>query len=144
MRVVASTTRRVAGRGVLADDEADGADPGGAGGAQSSSTTYDPLDTNEDGTVSLAERLAGSSSAQEAAQALFSAIDTDGDQKLSSTEAQTFIDQLTAAATQAGTGTQQEQGTTLNLVQLAEQAKGSEDVKQMLDFIEHADRPLLR
>ena len=98
-------------------------DPGGAGGAQSSSTTYDPLDTNEDGTVSLAERLAGSSSAQEAAQALFSAIDTDGDQKLSSTEAQTFIDQLTAAATQAGTGTQQEQGTTLNLVQLAEQAK---------------------
>ncbi len=97
--------------------------PGGAGGAQSSSTTYDPLDTNEDGTVSLAERLAGSSSAQEAAQALFSAIDTDGDQKLSSTEAQTFIDQLTAAATQAGTGTQQEQGTTLNLVQLAEQAK---------------------
>ena len=97
--------------------------PGGAGGAQSSSTTYDPLDTNEDGTVSLAERLAGSSSAQEAAQALFSAIDTDGDQKLSSTEAQTFIDQLTAAATKASTGTQQEQGTTLNLVQLAEQAK---------------------
>ena len=102
--------------------------PGGPGGAQqsggsSASTTYDPLDTNEDGVVSLAERLAGSSSAQEAAQALFSAIDTDGDQKLSSTEAQTFIDQLTAAATQAGTGTQQEQGTTLNLVQLAEQAK---------------------
>ena len=97
--------------------------PGGAGGAQSSSTTYDPLDTNEDGVVSLAERLAGSSSAQEAAQALFSAIDTDGDQKLSSTEAQTFIDQLSTAATQAGTGTQQEQGTTLNLVQLAEQAK---------------------
>ena len=29
-------------------------------------------------------------------------------------------------------------------LQLAEQAKGSEDVKQMLDFIEHADRPLLR
>lgn len=97
--------------------------PGGAGGAQSSSTTYDPLDTNEDGTVSLAERLAGSSSAQEAAQALFSAIDTDGDKQLSSTEAQTFIDQLTAAATKASTGTQQEQGTTLNLVQLAEQAK---------------------
>ncbi|MHA7599691.1 XopAW family type III secretion system calcium-binding effector [Alicycliphilus sp. T452] len=92
--------------------------PGGAGGAQSGSATYDPLDTNEDGTVSLSERLA-SSSAQEAAQALFSAIDTDGDQQLSSTEAQTFIDQLTEAAT----GTQQEQGTALSLAQLAEQAR---------------------
>mgnify|MGYP002350607106 CR=1 FL=1 len=98
--------------------------PGGPGGAQpsgSSTATYDPLDTNEDGTVSLAERLAGSSSAQEAAQALFAAIDTDGDKTLSETEAQTFIDQLTEAATQAGIGTQQ--GTPASLVQLAEQAR---------------------
>lgn len=100
--------------------------PGGPGGAQqsggsSATTTYDPLDTNEDGTVSLAERLAGSSSAQEAAQALFAAIDTDGDKTLSETEAQTFIDQLTEAATQAGIGTQQ--GTPASLVQLAEQAR---------------------
>ena len=95
--------------------------PGGPGGAQaaSGSTTYDPLDTNEDGTVSLSERLAGSSSAQEAAQALFSAIDTDGDQKLSSTEAQAFIDQLAEAAT----GAQQAHGTTPSLVQLADQAR---------------------
>lgn len=95
--------------------------PGGPGGAQaaSGSTAYDPLDTNEDGTVSLSERLAGSSSAQEAAQALFSAIDADGDQKLSSTEAQAFIDQLAEAAT----GAQQAHGTTPSLVQLADQAR---------------------
>jgi Ca2+-binding EF-hand superfamily protein len=94
---------------------------GGPGGAQaaSGSTTYDPLDTNEDGTVSLSERLAGSSSAQEAAQALFSAIDTDGDKKLSSTEAQAFIDQLAEAAT----GAQQAHGTAPSLVQLADQAR---------------------
>lgn len=100
--------------------------PGGPGGAQpssSSTATYDPLDTNEDGTVSLAERLAGSTSAREAAQALFSAIDTDGDRQLSSSEAQAFIDQLTEAATQAGIGTQPEQGSSPNLVQLAEQAR---------------------
>ena len=94
---------------------------GWGGGGSSATTTYDPLDTNEDGTVSLAERLAGSSSAQEAAQALFAAIDTDGDKTLSETEAQTFIDQLTEAATQAGIGTQQ--GTPASLVQLAEQAR---------------------
>lgn len=38
--------------------------PGGTGGSSTkadSSTSYDPLDTNQDGTVSLAERLAGSS-----------------------------------------------------------------------------------
>lgn len=98
--------------------------PGGQGGpsgaqAASGSTTYDPLDTNEDGTVSLSERLAGSSSAQEAAQALFSAIDTDGDKKLSSTEAQAFIDQLAEAAT----GAQQAHGTAPSLVQLADQAR---------------------
>jgi len=100
--------------------------PGGPGGAQpsgSGTATYDPLDTNEDGTVSLAERLAGSTSAREAAQALFSAIDTDGDRQLSSSEAQAFIDQLTEAATQAGIGTQPEQGSSPNLVQLAEQAR---------------------
>lgn len=102
--------------------------PGGPGGGQATSssgtsTTYDPLDTNKDGTVSLSERLAGSSSAQEAAKALFSAIDTDGDQKLSSTEAQSFIDQLTAAATKAGSTTQQDQGSVPNLVQLAEHAR---------------------
>ncbi|MFZ3128785.1 MAG: EF-hand domain-containing protein [Rhodoferax sp.] len=38
--------------------------PGGTGGSSGtkadSSTSYDPLDTNQDGTVSLAERLAGS------------------------------------------------------------------------------------
>lgn len=36
-----------------------GGGPGGAGKAESSSTTYDPLDTNQDGTVSEIERLVG-------------------------------------------------------------------------------------
>jgi Ca2+-binding EF-hand superfamily protein len=73
--------------------------PGGAGGTSGSSSaaSYDPLDTNEDGVVSAAERLAGSTSsvAQDAITALFNAIDTDGDASISTTESQAFIDQLT-------------------------------------------------
>lgn len=76
--------------------------PGGAGGASASAdstTTYDPLDTNEDGMVSLTERLAGSTSnssvEQDAITALFNAIDTDGNATISASESQTFIDQLT-------------------------------------------------
>lgn len=87
-----------------------GGGPGGArgaGGAQggSQATTYDPLDTNEDGVVSLAERLAGAESTQEqdAVAALFSAIDTDGDQKISESESKTFIDQLTSQFATAST-----------------------------------------
>ncbi|AVS75142.1 XopAW family type III secretion system calcium-binding effector [Paracidovorax cattleyae] len=76
--------------------------PGGPGGpagagstsATSDSTTYDPLDTNEDGTVSAAERAAGAASGKDAVTALFNAIDTDGDKTLSNSEAQSFITQL--------------------------------------------------
>ncbi len=47
---------------------------GGAGGAGGSTTTvYDELDTNEDGTVSLAERLAGA--AEDAADAALNVVD---------------------------------------------------------------------
>ena len=84
--------------------------PRGAGGAQdaSATTTYDALDTNEDGVVSLTERLAGATSTleQDAVSTLFSAIDTDGDQTISESESKTFIDQLTsqfASATAAST-----------------------------------------
>lgn len=71
---------------------------GGAGATSDSSTTYDPLDTNEDGVVSLTERLAGSTSSveQDALTALFNAIDTDGDASISASESKTFIDQLTS------------------------------------------------
>ena len=84
----------------------------GAGGTQdaSATTTYDALDTNEDGVVSLTERLAGATSTleQDAVSALFSAIDTDGDQTISESESKTFIDQLTSqftSATAASTAT---------------------------------------
>lgn len=75
--------------------------PGGPGGASASAdntTTYDALDTNEDGVVSLTERLAGSTSSveQDAITALFNAIDTDGDASISASESKTFIDQLTS------------------------------------------------
>lgn len=80
--------------------------PGGPGGARgagdasgnSSAASYDPLDTNEDGTVSAAERLAGSTSSveQDAITALFNAIDTDGDANISASESKAFIDQLTS------------------------------------------------
>jgi len=86
--------------------------PGGAGGVPAasadSSTTYDPLDTNEDGVVSAAELAAGATQAtqQDAIAALFQAIDTDGDSDISSSESQNFIDRLTrqfASATDGGT-----------------------------------------
>ncbi|PJI96659.1 EF hand domain-containing protein [Acidovorax sp. 69] len=73
--------------------------PGGAGAASDSgSATYDPLDTNEDGVVSLTERLAGgrSSVEQDAITALFNRIDTDGDATLSASESKAFIDPLTS------------------------------------------------
>ncbi|MBB3181712.1 XopAW family type III secretion system calcium-binding effector [Variovorax sp. Sphag1AA] len=68
---------------------------GGGGGAVSGVTTYDPLDTNEDGVVSLAERMAGNVST-DAVQALFNAIDTDGDSKISSAESSAFVKALSA------------------------------------------------
>ena len=77
--------------------------PGGAGGAagasgSSQATSYDPLDTNEDGVVSAAERLAGGNSTaeQDAITALFNAIDTDGDATISASESKAFIDQLSS------------------------------------------------
>ena len=66
----------------------------------SASTTYDPLDTNQDGTVSLAERLAGSDQG-DAVQALFKAMDADNNGKISSSESDTFAKKLTDLASQA-------------------------------------------
>lgn len=68
---------------------------GGGGGGVSGVTTYDPLDTNEDGVVSLAERMAGGVST-DAVQALFDAVDTDGDSKVSSAESDAFAKALSA------------------------------------------------
>ena len=83
---------------------------GGAGGASSASTTYDPLDTNEDGVVSLAERLAGNTQSTDAVTALLKAIDTNGDKTISANESDAFITKLTAqledkAATAQSTNT---------------------------------------
>jgi hypothetical protein len=81
---------------------------GGAPGAtsgSSASTTYDPLDTNQDGTVSVAERLAGASNS-DGLKALFKAIDGDGDGKLSSSETNTFAQKLSSlVSSKASTGT---------------------------------------
>lgn len=75
---------------------------GGAGGASSAdSTTYDPLDTNEDGVVSAAEAAAGAAASgttsTDPLEALFKAIDTDGDQKLSASETDAFAKQVATA-----------------------------------------------
>ena len=83
--------------------------PGGPGGPSPSSdaTSYDPLDTNQDGTVSEAEKAAGQAKT-DALQALFKSIDTNGDNKISSTESDAFISELTSAlqaASSASTGT---------------------------------------
>jgi Ca2+-binding EF-hand superfamily protein len=70
--------------------------PGGAGGSGSAaSSTYDPLDINEDGTVSAQERMAASTST-DPLQTLFEAIDANGDSQISSSESDTFIQQLTS------------------------------------------------
>lgn len=104
--------------------------PGGPGGTQaasaSSSTTYDPLDTNEDGVVSATELAAGATqeTPQDAITALFQAIDADGDSQISSSESQSFIDQLTqqVAAAQSDTATGSTRQT-LDLRQLAQLAR---------------------
>ncbi len=97
--------------------------PGGADASADSTTTYDPLDTNEDGVVSLTERLAGSTSSveQDAITALFNAIDTDGDATISTSESQAFIDQLTRQAQSASTSS--ESGGRTDLARLADFAR---------------------
>ena len=74
--------------------------PKGAGGASpasggSSSTDIDPLDTNEDGTVSEQERAAGE--LKDAIQNLLKAADTNGDQKIGASEFDQFKDMLSNA-----------------------------------------------
>jgi hypothetical protein len=85
--------------------------PGGAGGmppprgggdgestdatGSSASTTYDPLDTNQDGVVSAQERAAGE--IKEAMQKLLEAADTDGDDRLDAAEATAMQDALAQA-----------------------------------------------
>jgi len=96
--------------------------PQGAGGsATSSTTTYDPLDTNEDGTVSAQERLAGSSSSSstDAVQTLLKAIDTNDDKQISSDETDAFMEKLTAQLE----GTDSSTTSTQNNVDLAELVK---------------------
>ncbi len=67
----------------------------GAGGASSSSSTgYDPLDTNQDGTVSAEEAAAGEA-AKQLLQELTQAVDTDQDGRLSRSEMDTFKQVLT-------------------------------------------------
>jgi Ca2+-binding EF-hand superfamily protein len=104
---------------------------GGAGGADSASSTYDPLDTNQDGTVSAAERLAGNTST-DAVQTLLKAIDTDGDSQISATESDAFMTQLTAQLESLSTSTSTSTQSTstsataandqLDLVKLVQQA----------------------
>jgi Ca2+-binding EF-hand superfamily protein len=99
---------------------------GGAGGADSaSSSTYDPLDTNQDGTVSAAERLAGNTST-DAVQTLLKAIDADGDSQISTTESDAFMTQLTAQLESASSTSSAQSATAANdqldLVKLVQQA----------------------
>jgi hypothetical protein len=84
-----------------------GPPPAGGGGAgepqeTSSAGDIDPLDLNSDGTVSAQEKAAGELKA--AMKALLAAVDSDGDQKISSDEAVNFASQLTAAVKGSGSG----------------------------------------
>jgi Ca2+-binding EF-hand superfamily protein len=66
-----------------------------ASGTSSSSSATDPLDTNGDGVVSAQERAAGEIAAL--MKTLVSAMDSDGDQSVSASEASSFGDKLGAA-----------------------------------------------
>ncbi|UCV00377.1 EF-hand domain-containing protein [Acidovorax radicis] len=125
--------------------------PGGAGGAggtgaaSNSATTYDPLDTNEDGEVSLTERLAGASSnstsstsveEQDAITELFSAIDTNGDATLSASESKAFIDQLTSQAQQM-TSTASTTSTLSTSSSKAKESGQRNDLARLTDFARH-------
>lgn len=69
--------------------------PGRGGGASSStSETYDPLDTNQDGVVSMEERLAANTNSTDPLQALFDTVDSNGDGSISSSETDSFVAQL--------------------------------------------------
>jgi hypothetical protein len=88
--------------------------PKGTGGAPpasggSSSTDIDPLDTNEDGTVSEQERAAGE--LKDAIQNLLKAADTNGDQKIGSSD--TVLKEYAKAASNAASS--QSTGSTLSV-----------------------------
>lgn len=72
-----------------------GGPPPASGGSSSSDSDIDPLDTNQDGTVSEQERAAGE--LKDAIQNLLKAADTDGDQKINSSEFDQFKDMLSNA-----------------------------------------------
>ena len=114
--------------------------PGGAGGT-SETTTYDPLDTNEDGVVSLTERLAGATSTteQDAVTALFSAIDTDGDKTISASESKTFIDQLTSQFASAAAASSSLTSSTSTSSSTDSQSSASKDSSQRGDLVRLAD-----
>jgi Ca2+-binding EF-hand superfamily protein len=105
---------------------AGGPPPGGPPPA-SDSTTYDPLDTNQDGIVSAAEAAAGAAngttSTTDTLQALLQAIDTDKDGTLSSTEAGAFAKQVSTAVEtlQKSSATDASGNDRININQLAQQ-----------------------
>ena len=105
--------------------------PGGGGGGVAGVTTYDPLDTNEDGEVSLAERMAGNVSS-DAVQALLEAVDTDGDSEVSSEESEAFVQALSAQVDAADVSTQGTLGGNklVELVQRAYAQMASESASQ--------------
>jgi hypothetical protein len=79
----------------------DGPPPAGAASSTDSSSSNgdtDPLDTNEDGTVSAQERAAGE--LQDLLKKLVSAADSDGDQQLSSSEIDSFQSRMQTALKQ--------------------------------------------
>ena len=129
--------------------QAGGMPPGGAGGPRgaggaggtSETTTYDPLDTNEDGVVSLTERLAGATSTteQDAVTALFSAIDTDGDKTISASESKTFIDQLTSQFASAAAASSSLTSSTSTSSSTDSQSSASKDSSQRGDLVRLAD-----
>ena len=68
--------------------------PSGSSSDRSSAATItDPLDTNEDGTVSAQERAAGGLA--EAMKTLMKAMGSDGDKQVSSSERDSFVSTMT-------------------------------------------------
>ncbi|MFZ3118489.1 MAG: XopAW family type III secretion system calcium-binding effector [Variovorax sp.] len=104
---------------------------GGGGGDVAGATTYDPLDTNKDGEVSLAERMAGNVST-DSVQALLQVIDTDDDSAVSSAESEAFVQALSAQVDSTDVSTQGTLGgkKLVELVQRAYAQMASESASQ--------------
>jgi hypothetical protein len=112
--------------------------------SSSSSTTIDPLDTNQDGTVSAQERAAGE--LKDLLQQMVTAMDTDGNQEISQSEADDFSTQMQSAlqstlqshaSSSSGTSDSSTSSSDTSSSELRKHSKGS-DLEGLVQLLKEA------